>query len=495
MLLYLLVALIIFLQFYHLGSFQVWIPNESFYAYASRHMMEYGDFITPYYNGEVRLNKPPMTYWLAVVGYWLLGCNEWGLRIMHVFLSLLTGVLTAVIAYELTSNTKVGILSFAVLTTSFLFFANGRYVSPEVPLTFFVTATLWGWLMYYRKRNWVFLVLAFLFATGGVLTKGPVAFAMPALVVLLYLLLTDPKELTKKSYYFLGIFFFFVSMWWHAFQLIFHREEFLKVFYEENLKRVWGGEDPWYFYLLDTLVSFLPYSFLFYLAVVWFVKERRKELTFPFVWFLVYFLIFSIIKQKIPVYVLPAYPAMAVLTAAFLEDTKMEKVKTPSVYFLSYLMGIAYLILVLYLGLSYLFLLAVPLFFLAPKLTHSYAPLLSGILFLFLLIGGVLPWLETYRPYRDLGSYIKHLDPAGKLPVYELTYFHHNLPFYAERNIIRNKMPVKGSIVIYPLSGGFVCSPSRTFVMYTGSESRLLRYILDAKKGKRFETFGVCVYN
>ncbi|MCS7195781.1 MAG: phospholipid carrier-dependent glycosyltransferase, partial [Aquificaceae bacterium] len=71
--LYFLVFLTVALYFFKLGSFQVWSPNEAFYAEATRQMLQSGDFLNPYYNGELRLNKPPMTYWLVSLGYLLLG--------------------------------------------------------------------------------------------------------------------------------------------------------------------------------------------------------------------------------------------------------------------------------------------------------------------------------------------------------------------------------------------------------------------------------------
>jgi hypothetical protein len=104
-------------------------------------------------------------------------------------------------------------------------------------------------------------------------------------------------------------------------------------------------------------------------------------------------------------------------------------------------------------------------------------------------------YLEKFRHYREVGNYIKTLDPKGSLKVYELGYFHHNLPFYADRKVIRNKMPEGQAVVIFKLGAYQSCQPMKVWKLYTSSESRFLVFLLDTKRGKRFDNFGICIYN
>ncbi|WP_448587288.1 ArnT family glycosyltransferase [Thermocrinis sp.] len=494
MLLYALVLASAFLYFYNLGTFQVWQPNEAFYADASRNMVATGNYLTPYYNGELRFEKPPLTYWIVSLGYFLFGVNELGLRFFHAVLGLGTGLITSLLAWLLTRNLKTSLLSFLALTLSLQFFANAHYASPEVPLAFFVSATLTSWYAYYKTRRLPLLVLAFLCSSLGMLVKGPVAFVMPAMIVFLFLMFESPREVLDRKYYLLSAVALVLGLWWHAYHLVAYGEEFWKVFFSENLRRVYAGEDPLYFYLLDTLVSFLPYSLIFFPAFVWSVLKARRELKFAILWVLSFFLVFSLIKQKIPLYVMPAYPAMAIITAHFLMSGEWERIKKWNGVFISLAFGVLILATVLYFDLNKAFLLlsVLPIFFL--KLDGKYAPAMAIMAFYLFLAGGLLPYLENFRPYRELGNLVKELDPKREYKTYQVGHFHHNLPFYAERKIIKDKTPEKNSLVIFEMGSFEGCEPIKKFYMYKGSESRLFKFLTDAKRNKNFSEFGVCLY-
>jgi len=484
----------VLLYFYNLGSFQVWQPNEAFYAEASRNMLSTGNYITPFYNGELRLQKPPLTYWIVALGYSIFGLNEFGLRFFHAVLGLCTGLITSLLAWTLTNSLSVSLTSFLILVLSLQFFSNAHYASPEVPLAFFVSATLTSWFFYYKKRRLVFLLLAFLCSSLGMWVKGPVAFFMPALIIFVFLLLENPKELLDKKYYLLTPFALALGLWWHFYHLLTYGNTFLKVFFSENIKRVYAGDEPIYFYLMDTLVSFLPYSLLFFVAVLWSLVKAKKELKFPLVWFLSFFLVFSLIKQKIPVYVMPAYPAMAIITAHFLVGQDWEKIKRWNGVLITFILCILMAIGIFYFNLNRVFLLlcVVPVLFLI--FDKKYAPLVGVMALYALLAGAILPYLETFRSTKSLGEFIKELDPEGKFKTYQVGHFHHSLPFYAERNIIRREMPQKPSIVIFEIGSFAECEPIKTFYLYKGSESRLFKFLMDSKRGKNFSEFGVCFY-
>ncbi|QWK13786.1 MAG: glycosyltransferase family 39 protein [Aquificota bacterium] len=491
---YLLVALVPLLYLLNLGYFQVWSPNEAFYADATRAMVQSGNFIDPYYNGELRLNKPPMTYWLVAIGYYLLSINEWGLRLMHALLGLMTGIITFLIAKEITGNYKIGLFSFLMLTLSVQFFANSQYASPEVPFTFFITLSLYLWFISYKRKSLLLLFFTFLSSSCAMLVKGPAGFLLPAGIVFLYLLFTDPKELLKLKYYIFTAISLVLGLWWHVYELLTKGHTFWEVFYRENFKRVYDGKDPFYFYLLDLNVSFLPYSFLFFFAFLWVVLKIKREYAFPMVWFLFVYGIFSLVAQKIPVYVLPAFPALAIMTSGFMLSQDWERLKRYAILLLLSLISIALAVGIFLFSLPFAFLLIIPLPFLLFLKDHRLSPALAGMMFIVLLKFGLLTDLEEKRKVKELGEFIKKLDPKSAMPVYEVGHFHHSLPFYAERKIIRDKEPQKGSIVVYK-SGTFEkCNPIKSLRLYTGSESRLFKFLMDARKNKNFEEFFVCLY-
>ncbi len=488
---------LVFLYFFNLGYNAVWIPNESFYADASKNMLESGNYLTPVYNGEIRLNKPPLTYWLSLLGFKIFGINEFGLRFFQAFLGILTGILTYLISKKLTKDENVALLSALILNLSFIFVANARYTSPEIPFTFFITLSLYFWLEYYTSKKNLFFFLALVSSSFAVLTKGPAGFILPAGVIFFYLLFNDPKELLKLRYYLGTVFVFITGGWWFLYQFIVNKEEFLEVFIKENIKRIYAlQKDPVYFYLLDINVSFLPYSLLFFPALLW--AFRKKELRFPLTWFLFIFTLFSLVKMKIPVYIMPAYPAMAIITASFLKLSDKRRVKVYLSVFLGTLVSLALILSSIYIKMS---LILIPLIFLIfiPLFTKNFIlfPAFSGFAFIFYLSSVILPFVENYRPYREIGKTIKKLDPSGRIKTYEVGFFHHNLPFYADRVIIRNKKlnEIKGKALILVRSDLSACKGLKSWKLYTSSESRFFKFLMDIKRRKRFGEFKLCFIN
>ena len=67
--------------FYNLGNIGLIDETEPIFAETARQMVETGDWITPYYNGETRFDKPPLIYWLMAIAYHLFGIHEWSVRL------------------------------------------------------------------------------------------------------------------------------------------------------------------------------------------------------------------------------------------------------------------------------------------------------------------------------------------------------------------------------------------------------------------------------
>jgi len=472
----------------------VWSPNEAFYADASKNMLELKDFVNPYYNGELRLNKPPMTYWIVAIGYWIFGINEFGLRFMHVLLGIITSFISALFAWEVFRSREIAFYSFISLSLSLMIYANAHYASPEIPFTFFITLAIYLWYLGYSRNKNLYIVLAFFASSLAMLVKGPAGFVIPAGVVFLYLLLTKPSELLRIKYYALSFVFLMLGLWWHFYQLLDKGSLFWEVFYRENFRRIYSGDEPVYFYFLDLLVSFLPYSFVFFFAFLWALFRHRRSYLFFVVWFLFVFGLFSIIKQKIPVYVMPAYPALAILTAVFLSNDSWNKVKRYSLYILSSIVTLVSVVVIFYFDLDLTFLvLFIPALYVLWK-DVRLLPAYCMVVFLLIFNLGLLPKVENHRQYREVGNYIKSLDPSNAMKTYQVGHFTHSLPFYADRRIIRNQEPQKGSVVVYKDGSFGECIPLKTFKLYTASESRFLKFLLDTKKGKNFHDFHVCIY-
>ena len=486
---------VVFLYFYNLGLNQVWQPNEAFYADGAKNMLKSGDLLTPVYNGEIRLNKPPLTYWTTALSFSLFGVNEFSLRLFQALAGLSGGFALYLFARRFLGE-KEALISFLALTLSFQYIANARYTSPEILLTLFVNLSLLLWYAGYRFGKNYLIFFAFISSALGVLTKGPVGFIAPAGVIFIYLLIRDRRELLKLKYYLGTLFVFLLSGWWFLYQYKTNKEVFLEVFLKENVKRIYAMEsDPIYYYLLDINVSFLPYSFLVYVALFWALRKKDDVLVFASVWFLTFLVAFSLVKMKLPLYIMPSFPAMALLVGSFLANNAQTKVVKGASLFLTLLITLAVVAGAFLLELNILFLavsLLLPLSVLFIR-RFELAPALAGFGLLLYISGALLPAVEKHRPYREIGEAVRKTDPSIKF--YEMGAFHYNLPFYSDRVVHKAHSPssIKGPALLLVREDLYNCKPLGSWRIYKGSESKFIKFLRDIKRNRNFYTFKLCL--
>ena len=173
--------------FVNLGVSSIWDANEAFYAQTPREMIEAGDYVTPSFNFQLRMNKPVMSYWNVAVSYRLFGISEWSERLPIA----IGGLVVIGIAFalgRLLNGTMAGLLSALVLATSPRLLLLARRIIIDVHITMWMGLILLCFaLSETRPHRRLYLCLMYVAAGLGVLTKGPVAVFLPALVFLVYL--------------------------------------------------------------------------------------------------------------------------------------------------------------------------------------------------------------------------------------------------------------------------------------------------------------------
>ena len=126
-----------------LGRPAITDSDEAFYAESGREMIASGDWITPHYNYEPRLQKPILFYWTIAAVYRVTGVTEWGARIG----SAIAGVglaLVAALVGRRWYGPSVGLLAGAIVATSFGVVPLARQSLPDTPLALFVSVTAWA---------------------------------------------------------------------------------------------------------------------------------------------------------------------------------------------------------------------------------------------------------------------------------------------------------------------------------------------------------------
>lgn len=325
-LLILLVGIATFLP--NLGSHGLWDVDEAHNAECAREMLEAGTWIVPTFNYQLRTDKPAMLYWWIMGSYQVFGVSEWSARLPSVLAGLCSLLLTYEIGRRLFGSVT-GLLSALILCSSFMFAVSSHAVTPDALLICYVQATFLTWLVAYDRKQPAWLLLAGVFSGCAVLTKGPVGVALPMLVVGLHLLWQrDLSFLWQRRTVQSAIICLAVILPWYILVGVETHGEFLKGFFlTHNLSRfsvpMEGHTGPIVYHFLVILVAFAPWS-IFLGPTFWFnirgeqTDDRVSSIRFLLCWVAVWFVVFSIAATKLPNYVLPTYPPLAMMTAAFL---------------------------------------------------------------------------------------------------------------------------------------------------------------------------------
>lgn len=331
----------------NLGGYLLFDVDEPRYAETARVMAESGEWVLPYFNGEYRFEKPVLTYWLIGGAYKLFGVGEFGARLPSALAATLTVLLTCLAAGRLIGP-GVGLAAGAILAVSLQFMALGRMALTDMHLTLFITATLVFFIVGIehenRRKQRLWLLASWCAAALAVLTKGPVGVVLPGAIAGAYILLSVNSVRKLKSVPWLSGFLLFciIALPWYIAVTLRSDFEFFRTFIiKHNIQRfagevAEGGQhvEPFWYYIPVVLLGVLPWAFFLVQAVYSPLRpalgrlvQRQKirdPLLFPLLWALGVIVFFSAARAKLPTYVTPAYPALAVLVAAWLAELRLR---------------------------------------------------------------------------------------------------------------------------------------------------------------------------
>ena len=311
-----------------LGARPLFNPDEGRYAEIPREMAVSGDWVIPHLNGLAYIEKPPLQYWATALSYQVLGPSEFAARLYTALTALGTLGLVALASRRLW-NPPAGWRAAAVLAGMLMFVVLGQLLTLDMSLSFYLTLSLVAFLLAQRApspKSW--MALAWAAAGCGVLTKGLVAAAIPAAVLVLYSLYTRDFSPWRRLWLRWGLpLFLLITVPWHW--LAARRlPDFLDFFFvHEHLARyltpVADREEAWWFFAAVFLAGSFPWtvSALRVLGGGW---RRRVSPTggefqptvFLWLWVMFIGVFFSCSDSKLMPYILPVMPALALLIAA-----------------------------------------------------------------------------------------------------------------------------------------------------------------------------------
>ncbi len=311
----LLLALACWLLFAQLGG-PLMEPDESRYAEIPRLMLRSGDWITPRLQGKPYNDKPPLVYWLIAASYAVFGVSIEAARIVPATAGLLT-----LIAVYLWSRRYVGRsvanVTVLILLTMLGYVAFMRMLLLDGVLTFLVVGSLLaGHHALAQKRHQGWWLISAILCGLGVLAKGPVAIVLvtPCLFALRWLdRSTTPMRFLDAVWY--GMVVLSLAVPWYAVMMLTNEGFGSEHFIRHHLQRFLDPahhERPFWYYVPSLLLELLPWPLL---LVALGRRWRSWTGTERFLMFfsMLCFVFFSIARAKLPTYLLPMLPTMAVL--------------------------------------------------------------------------------------------------------------------------------------------------------------------------------------
>jgi len=326
----LLVLLGAALFFSNIAQRDFWAPDEPRFAQVAQEMMDSGDWIVPHLNDKELALLPPMTYWAVAAASVPFGkVNEAAARIPIALMALFTVLATYQLG-RLMFGRRAGLMSALVLMTAMKFTWQASWLQADMLLVGFVTLVLAAFYFAYECRQPALYLSCYALAGLGMLSKGPVAVVLTGMVAVLFLLLKrDFAEFKKVKLPWGIILFLLVVVPWYLLACLRGGKDFtVEMLLKHNFGmffQTWSHHRPVYYYFVHFPWAFLPWTAFLPVAVVHLLSEKNKRrhsdaVLFVFVWAVSIFLFFTASQAKQQKYILPMFPAVALMVGKLWAD-------------------------------------------------------------------------------------------------------------------------------------------------------------------------------
>jgi 4-amino-4-deoxy-L-arabinose transferase-like glycosyltransferase len=311
------------------------LVDEGFYSTISRQMLETGDWVTPRVGAEVFLGKPPLFYWAQALFIRLLGPGVLAARLP----SALAVAATSLILWfwmRKRGHELAGWLAAIFYALCPLAMGMAHIAMTDALLTLWLTLAIVGSIEGYRGKRAGYLLMA-LGAGLATLTKGPIGFLLPSATFVLWLTWKrDLRELHKPIWLLAaGLFLALVLPWhlavWRANGDFFLREYFWQHHVQRLVGRAFGLERPIWFYIPVLIcasfpfIAFVPRAWWKEITKAWHRNDDSGYTAMWALWAPLVLLFFSFSASKLPNYILPGLPALAVLVGLHVAELLRER--------------------------------------------------------------------------------------------------------------------------------------------------------------------------
>lgn len=336
-----------------LGSYPFFTPDEGRYGEIAREMLASGDYITPRINGVAFLDKPILYYWLQAAMMAVFGVKEWVLRLMPVLLGTLCCILTYICGRQLYDR-RTGIVAAIILASTPLYFAGAHYANLDLEVAVWISCCLLSFITGVQNSNpklrRLFLLAAYSFSALAILTKGLIGIVFPVMIIGAWIVVQNRWRLLTQIHLFKGLLLIaaITLPWYYLAQQA--NADFLHYFFVTQhfsrflAKGSFNNPNPWWFYLPVLFVGFLPWCSFLFQSLYAAIRRHQSTDIFLLLWLTLIFVFFSIPHSKIITYILPIFPAMALLVARYLtQATAAQWIRGTRIFILANLIFASFL--------------------------------------------------------------------------------------------------------------------------------------------------------
>jgi 4-amino-4-deoxy-L-arabinose transferase-like glycosyltransferase len=307
-------------------------PDEVFYAQTAKEMIHHNVWFTPYLFDAPQFEKPILTFWLLRISFMLFGISGFSARFFPSLFAILGVIATYVLTVTAYRDNEKAFLSSLVLMSCAIYIGLARTVFTDMIFSVFILFSLlsflWGYFQQTKKNTGILLFFAF--SGLAVLTKGPLGFLIPFLIVAAFLTIRKEIKFLFCKGILTGIFvFLLLSLPWYVYMIQKYGNAFItEFFYNDHLRRIveaeHAGNDKWYFYPFSMVGGMFPWSIYFLAAFCYLLRHLRDRQNpihlFLMCWIMVVFIMFQVAHSKLISYVFPLFPALSVVTGDFIYD-------------------------------------------------------------------------------------------------------------------------------------------------------------------------------
>lgn len=320
-------------------------PDEGRYAEIPREMVATGDWLTPRLDGIKYFEKPALQYWITAAAYEAFGVHAWTARLWPALAGFLGVLFIGYVGLRL-GGPVLGLYSAAALGSCLWYAGNAHILTLDAGLTLWMTVGMGSFLLAQRavrhesQLAWMWSAWAAL--ALATLSKGLIGIVLPGMALIAYSIVERDWKLWRRLHLASGtiLFLAIAAPWFIAvssrnpgfFDFFFVHEHFTRFLTSEHRRT-----GAWWYFVPILVVGLLPWVVVFFAALPRAWRASRGEdgfhwQRFALVWSAVIFLFFSASGSKLPSYILPLFPALALIVGwqlTTLSDAALARLTLP----------------------------------------------------------------------------------------------------------------------------------------------------------------------